>query len=131
MKAKEVLNLLRVSRNTLTKYIKLGIIRVVELPNGQHDYNDDDVYQKFNKGMERKPFIHARVSTQKQKKDLENQIDLLKQFCVSNGWKLHGVYADIASGLSFEKRKEFFNLLSAIMKHEVERVVITYKVWTG
>lgn len=127
MKAKEVLKLLRVSRNTLTKYIKEGIIRVVELPNGQYDYNDDDVYQKFNKGMQRKTFIYARVSTPKQKKDLENQIDLLKQFCVSNGWRIHGVYADIASGISFEKRKEFFDLLSAIMKHEVERVVITYK----
>lgn len=127
VKAKEVLKLLRVSRNTLTKYIKEGIIRVVELPNGQYDYNDDDVYQKFNKGMQRKTFIYARVSTPKQKKDLENQIDLLKQFCVSNGWRIHGVYADIASGISFEKRKEFFDLLSAIMKHEVERVVITYK----
>ncbi len=131
MKAKEALNLLLVNRNTLTKYIKKGIIRVVELPNGLHDYNDDDVCQKFNKGMERKTFIHARVSTPKQKNDLENQIVLLEQFCLSNGWKIHGVHADIASDISFEKQKEFFNLLSAIMKHEVERVVITYKVWTG
>ncbi len=62
MKSKEVLQLLRVSRNTLTKYIKTGIIRVIELPNGQYDYNDDDVYQKFNKGMERKTIIYSRVS---------------------------------------------------------------------
>ena len=127
MKSKEVLKLLRVSRNTLTKYIKEGIIHVVELPNGQYDYNDDDVYQKFNKGMERKTFIYARVSTSKQRRDLENQIELLKQFCISNGWKIHGVYSDVASGISFEKRTEFFDLLSAIMNHEVERIVITYK----
>ncbi len=127
MKSKEVLKLLRVTRGTLTKYVKDGIIRVFALPNGQYDYNDDDVYQKFNKGMERKTFIYARVSTPKQKKDLENQIDFLKQFCISNGWKIHGVYSDIASGISFEKRTEFFDLLSATMRHEVERVVITYK----
>jgi len=127
MKSKEVLKLLRVSRNTLTKYIKEGIIHVVELPNGQYDYNDDDVYQRFNKGMERKTFIYARVSTSKQRRDLENQIELLKQFCISNGWKIHGVYSDVASGISFEKRTEFFDLLSAIMNHEVERIVITYK----
>ena len=42
MKANEGLNLLRVHRNTLTKYITHGIIRVVELPNDHHDYNDDD-----------------------------------------------------------------------------------------
>lgn len=127
MKSKDVLNLLRISRTTLTKYVKDETIRTFTLPNGQYDYNDEDVYQKFNKGLERKTFIYARVSTPKQKKDLENQIDLLKQFCISNGWKIHGVYADIASGISFENRKQFFDLLSAIMKHEVERVVITYK----
>lgn len=127
VKSKEVIKLLRVSRTTLTKYVKDGTLRIFTLPNGQYDYNDEDVYQKFNKGMERKTFIYARVSTPKQKKDLENQIELLKQFCISNGWKIHGVYADIASGISFENRKQFFDLLSAIMKHEVERVVITYK----
>ena len=127
MKSKEVLKLLRVSRNTVTKYINEGIIRVVELPNGRYDYNDDDVYQKFNRGIERKTCIYARVSTLKQKKDLENQIELLKQFCISNGWKIHGVYSDIASGISFEKRKDFFALLSATMNHEVGRIVITYK----
>jgi predicted site-specific integrase-resolvase len=37
------------------------------------------------------------------------------------------VYSDIASGISFEKRKDFFALLSATMNHEVERIVITYK----
>jgi len=127
VKSREVLKLLRVSRTTLTKYVKEGTIRVFTLPNGQYDYNEEDVYKKFNKNMERKTFIYTRVSTPKQKKDLENQIDLLKQFCISNGWRIHGVYADIASGISFENRKDFFVLLTAVFKHEVERVVITYK----
>ncbi|SET23792.1 hypothetical protein SAMN03080614_10993, partial [Anaerobranca gottschalkii DSM 13577] len=31
----------------------------------------------FNKGVERKTYIYARVSTPKQKADLDNQIQLL------------------------------------------------------
>lgn len=78
-------------------------------------------------GVERKTYIYARVSTSKQKKDLENQIELLKQFCFSKGYKIHGVFADVASGISFEKRKDFFKMLDDIIDGKVERVVITYK----
>jgi predicted site-specific integrase-resolvase len=107
MKAKEVLQLLRISRPTLTKYVKEGRIRVTVLPNSLYDYNEEDVYKIFLKGVERKTYIYARVSAPKQKKDLENQIEILKQFCFSNGYKIHGIFSDIASGISFEKRKDF------------------------
>ncbi len=36
-------------------------------------------------------------------------------------------YSDIASGISFEKRKGFFEMPEEIMDHRVEKVVITYK----
>ncbi|BCS81808.1 hypothetical protein CaldiYA01_17680 [Caldicellulosiruptor diazotrophicus] len=39
MKAKEVLELLKISRPTLTKYVKEGKIRVTVMPNGFYDYN--------------------------------------------------------------------------------------------
>ena len=58
--------------------------------------------------MKRKTFIYARVSTAKQKPDLENQISLLKQFCFSNGYTISEIYSDIASGISFEKRKDLY-----------------------
>jgi len=127
MKSKEVLELLQITRPTLTKYVKEGWIRVNVLPNGRYDYVDEDVYKLFNKGVERKTYIYARVSTPKQKKDLENQIQLLKQFCFSNGYVISKVFSDIASGISFEKRKEFFKMLDDVLAGKVERVVITYK----
>ena len=58
---------------------------------------------------------------------LENQIEMLKQFCFSNGYIISGIYADVASGINFEKRKEFFAMLDDILAGKVERVVITYK----
>ena len=85
MRAKEVLNLLRISRKTLHVYASTGKIRYTVMPNGQYDYNDEDVYKLLNKDVKRKTVIYARVSTNKQKNDLNNQIDQLKQWCFING----------------------------------------------
>lgn len=125
--SKEVLQLLGISRPTLTKYVKTGVIRATRLPNKRYDYNSEDVFRLFNKGVERKTYLYARVSTQKQKADLDNQVAMLKQFCFSNGYRISGVYSDIASGISFEKRKDFFKLLDEVLDGRVEKVVITYK----
>ena len=127
MKSKEVLQLLQITRPTLCKYVKEGIIQTTVMPNGRYDYDYDSVYKLFNKGVKRKTYIYARVSSNKQKKDLENQIELLKQFCFSNGYCVNKVFSDIASGINFEKRKSFFNMLDDIIRGQVERVVITYK----
>jgi len=127
MNTKEVLNLLRITRQTLTKYVKNGTIRVTVLPNGHYDYNEEDVYKIFNKGVKRKTVIYARVSTRKQKQDLENQIEMLKTFCYSNGWTINAVFSDIASGISFKDRKDFFAMLDLVTSGQIERVVISYK----
>ena len=127
MKANEVLNLLRITRPTLTKYVKEGIIKVDKLPNGRYEYDSNSVYSFLNKDVKRKTYIYARVSTSKQKADLDNQIELLKQFCFTNGYVISGIYSDIASGISFEKRNNFFKMLDDIIDNKVEKVVITYK----
>lgn len=127
MKSKEVLELLRISRPTLCKYVKEGKIGVSKLHNGFYDYSIDDVYSLLNKNIERLVCLYSRVSTSKQKKDLQNQTDLLKSYCFSNGIIINKVFEDIASGISFEKRTAFFELLDLIIQNKVEKVVITYK----
>ena len=127
MKANEVLNLLKCSRPTLCKYVRTGDIKVTTLKSGLYDYDEDSVYDFLNKDVPRQTCIYARVSTQKQKKDLENQINLLKTFCVNSGYAVNRVYSDIASGISFENRKDFFTLLNDILNKKVKRVIITYK----
>ena len=57
MFAKDVLRVLQVSRPTLTKYVKTGIIRVHVMPNGHYDYNEEDVYKFLNKDVKRKTYI--------------------------------------------------------------------------
>ena len=127
MKANEVLNLLRISRKTLHVYASTGKIRFTVMPNGYYDYSNEDVYKLLNRDVKRKTFIYARVSTIKQKNDLNNQIEQLKQWCFMNGYTINAIYSDIASGISFEKRKGFFEMLDEIINYKVEKVIITYR----
>ena len=127
MNTKNVLRLLKITRPTLTKYVKTGVIRVNVLPNKRYEYNDEDVYKFLNKDMKRKTVVYARVSTPKQKADLTNQIELLKQFCFNCGYTLSAVYSDVASGINFDKRTDFFDMLDEILSGKIERVVISYK----
>jgi len=127
MKANEVLNLLRITRKTLHVYASTGKIRYTVMPNGHYDYNNEDVYKLLNRDVKRKTVLYARVSTNKHKNDLEDQIDQLKQWCFMNGYTINAIYSDIASGISFEKRKGFFEMLDEILDYKVEKVIIAYK----
>lgn len=127
MKAGEVLKVLHISRPTLYRYAEAGYIKRRLLPNKKYDYDDESVYNYLNKDVKRKTVIYGRVSTTKQKKDLENQIDYLKNWAFNSGYIIDYVYSDIASGISFEKRKDFFLMLDEILDYKVENVVIAYK----
>lgn len=126
MTSKEVITTLRISRGTLTNYVKKGFIKTELLPSGRYIYDSKSVYSLINGGT-RKTYIYARVSTQKQKEDLNNQIELIKQYCFSKGIKVDGIYKDIASGISFEKRVDLFKLLDFVIENKVEKIIITYK----
>ena len=100
---------LRISRSTY-RYAKEGLIRSRKLGK-RYDYLDEDVFRLLNRGLERKTYIYVRVSTPKQKKALENQIEMLKAWAFANSHQINGIFADIASGINFDDRKEFFKLL--------------------
>jgi predicted site-specific integrase-resolvase len=127
MKTHQLLKILKITRPTLTKYVKNGVIKITVLPNGRYDYDDESVYNFLNKEIKRETVIYARVSTNKQKRDINNQIEELKSFCFQRGWKINNIYQDIASGISFDKRTDFFLMLDQILNHKIERVVISYK----
>ena len=126
MKAKEVLKLLKITRPTLSKYVKEGKINVKQCVNGQYIYNKDDVYNLLLKENDRQDVIYARVSSSNQKKDLENQLDTLRQFCSYNGIIIDQEYKDICSGLDLD-RKQFQNMLDEITDFKIKTVYVTYK----
>jgi len=124
MKAKQVLQLLNVSRVTLCTYVKKEYIKVIKMPNGTYDYNEDSVYEFIGKKKDRVNVIYARVSTYKQKDDLKRQVNKLQCHCNQNNIDINKIYQEIASGINFE-RKEFTILLQQIFNHEIDTVYIS------
>jgi len=121
------MKILQISRSTLLRWRKDGILKANKLPSGQYDWDEDSVYARINKGEKRGVYLYARVSTPKQKHDLENQMENLQNFAMKQGYAVAGAFQDIASGISFEKRKEFFELLDLVIAGKVSTVIITYK----
>ena len=126
MKAKEVLKILKITRPTLTKYVKDGKVKVRELPSGMYDYDEDSVFSIAGLCGERTCAIYARVSTQKQKKDLYNQIEIIRKYANENGYSVDKVYSDIASGLNYD-RGEFQTMLNEIIQYKIKTVIISNK----
>ena len=126
MKGKDVLKLLKVTRHTLCKYVKEGKIRAIKINRAKLDYNEEDVFKLAGIENRAKGVIYARVSTNKQKSSLQNQIDTLLQYANSNGVQVDKIYKDVASGLNFD-RGEFQSLLSDIIQYKVKTVFITNK----
>ena len=126
MEYKDVYKLTRLHRNTIYKYAKQGKIRTTKINDKHLIYNDDDVYAIAGISPIRDIVIYARVSTSKQKKDLENQIETLKLFANSNGFVVNKIYKDIASGMSFD-RQNFKDMLFDVIEHKIKTVLISNK----
>jgi predicted site-specific integrase-resolvase len=126
MKAKEVLKVLRVTRPTLTSYVKNGRIKTTKLPNGYYDYDEDSVLKLAGITPQRKAVIYARVSTQKQKNDLQNQIDTVMKYANNNGYSISKVYSDIASGINYD-RGQCIELLNEVLEHKIKIVFVENK----
>ena len=57
--------------------------KVTQLENGYYDYDEESVFKIIKKDV-RINVIYARVSTYKQKNDLQNQIDKINDYCNEN-----------------------------------------------
>lgn len=71
--------------------------------------------------------VYARVSSheQKQKGDLQRQIDSVLEYCSQNNDNNPFVFQDVGSGLN-TKRKGFVKLCKAIERGEIHKVYLTY-----
>lgn len=129
MRCKEVLELLKVHRVTLNKYVREGKIRVTELANGRYEYNNDDVYAFIGKRVEKhgtKIISYSRVSTQNQKDQLKEQTKRIYDSCIARGIVLDEQFEDIGSGMSSD-RKNFDKLCQMIFHGDVDTVVLENK----
>lgn len=129
MKAREVLKLLNITRPTLCKYAKIGLIKTILKPNGLYEYDENDVYAFIGLKKEKsniKIISYSRVSTQNQKEQLKEQTQRIYNSCISKGIALNEQIEDIKSGMSFD-RKGFQKLCQMVIQKQVKMVVVENK----
>lgn len=126
MKASEVLRVLHVTRPTLTKYVKEGLIKVTQLPNGRYLYDDNSVYAFLNNGRVRETIIYARVNEDSSVKEAKAQVAQLQAFAKKEGYEVTGVYFDICDATLHKKKSDLFKVLEAVMNDKVGRIISLY-----
>jgi putative resolvase len=125
MKAKEVMKLLKISRATLFNYTRDGKIKVIKLGNGYYDYSEESIF-KIMKKDSRINVIYTRVSTYKQKNDLENQTNKISEYCKNNNIQTDKIYTEIHSGLDLD-RTAFNQLMNDVINLKIKNIYITHK----
>ena len=128
-KPKDFAELLGVSVKTLQRWDRDGILKANRTPTDRRYYTYDQ-YLQF-KGIQtendiRDTVIYARVSTRKQKDDLQNQVEFLKQFCNAKGIIVNQCVEDFGSGLNYN-RKKWNKLLDEVMANKIKTIVISNK----
>lgn len=120
-KAREILSITAV---TLRKWNKEGRISAIRTPSGQRMYNKKDVFNILGIDIpyiEKKKVIYCRVSSKKQKDDLDRQVDFLRE-----KYPLHTVITDIASGINW-KRKGLTTILELTMSRSISEIVVSHR----
>jgi len=121
LRPKEVCQRLGISYATLREYVKKGYIKPVILETGKWRFKEEDVERLVGIVRKRKVILYARVSSNKRKDDLINQVKYLEE----NVKDYDQVITDVGSGLNM-KRKGFLKLLKMILNNEVSKVVVAY-----
>lgn len=119
-----------VSVSTLQRWDRTDVLKSRRTPTNQRYYTDEDLNRVLNLEQEtkskRKNVGYCRVSTQGQKKNLENQQEFVSIYSLNHGVILDEIYTDIGSGLNY-KRKNWNKLLKQIENNEIDKIYITYK----
>lgn len=130
MKARDVLKTLGISRSTLYRYKRDGVLKIkAKFNDNFYEYDDDSVYALIGDSIKKKNksiVSYARVSTQSQKSQLEEQNQRIYDSCISRGLTLDKQYSDIKSGMAPD-RKGFKDMLNEVIKNKIDTIVIENK----
>ena len=109
---------LGVHANTLRRWADEGKIRYIRTAGGKRLYDCSSIEQNSST---KKNYCYCRVSSSKQKDDLERQVQFM-----SERFPDHTILKDVGSGLNF-KRKQLLFLLEECAMGRVSEVVVAYR----
>ena len=118
---RKVLETLNIHYQTLYRMIKRKEIETIKV--GNHIMYNLEKYLKLQNASlkTKKRICYCRVSSNKQKEDLNRQIEYMK-----NKYPNCEVISDIGSGLNYN-RKGLKKILEMAINNEIEEVIIAYK----
>lgn len=117
------------SIQTLRLWDSQGKLKPHHVTEGRHRYYSE---QQINQVLQlplvikdKKVIGYCRVSSNKQKDDLERQIENVKTYMIAKGYSFQ-IISDIGSGINYNK-KGLNQLIDMITNSEVEKIVILYR----
>lgn len=120
--------ILGVSAQTLRNWDNNGKLHPHHTSNNGYRYYS---HEQLNQVMNIKPNIdritigYCRVSSNKQKDDLQRQVENMRLYLTAQG-KPFEIISDIGSGINY-KKKGLQELIKRISQNNVEKVVVLYK----
>ena len=128
LRMNEVSEITGLAQSTLRLMHRKGELVPAKIsPGGTRYYSDEQIKEYMGVKTVSKRIVigYARVSSKKQEKDLERQIENLKTYMYAKGYSFE-IITDIGSGINYSK-KGLTKLLERIHKGEVSKIVILYK----
>jgi len=122
VKSKEFKKILGLSNQALYERRKKGKLKFKKVNEVYFYWLEENIETDTN----RYNVIYCRVSNTKQKDDLDKQENVLKEYAISNGYKVDYIFKDIASGMN-ESRKDLNELIKLVVENKVNKVFISYK----
>ena len=121
VKRKEALEILGICYKTLYKMANNKEIDTIKI--GENTlYNVNKYLRERNiSSKERVKICYCRVSSNKQKKDLERQVKYMKE-----KFPTHEIIKDIGSGLNYN-RKGLQEIMEKAINGEIDEIIIAYK----
>ena len=119
-----------ISISTLRRWDKENIYKPTFVTEGGTRYYSEDQLNTIISGSSeinksKKIIGYCRVSSQKQKDDLERQVDNVKTYMLAKGYSFE-IITDIGSGINYNK-KGLNKLLDMVSNNQVDKIVIMYK----
>lgn len=118
-----------VTTTTLRNWDKQGKLKPYVAPNGFRMYNQEQLnrYLGVKQDTTRNTRVigYCRVSSQKQKDDLERQVENVKSYMYAKGYQFE-IIRDVGSGINYSN-KGLNQLLDMITNSEVDKLVLLYK----
>ena len=125
----EFSHLTNIKVKTLQKWDRDGILKAYRTPTNRRYYTHSQ-YLEFigntNNNSDKQIVIYARVSSNKQKNELQHQLEFLYNYSASKGYNISNYYTDISSGLNY-KRKNWNKLIDECIEGKISKIIISYK----